>query len=88
MQTAGGEVTIPLPYDPVLGSVVFEWGDPSWVWGDPALAYGTVSSSSVERAKVPIHGTHPWADVAVGYTGAESGRSSIVDVLGFGRNRR
>ncbi len=88
MQTAGGEVTIPLPYDPVLGSVVFEWGDPSWVWGDPALAYGTVSSSSVERAKVPIHGTHPWADVTFRYTGAESGRISIVDVLGFGRNRR
>ena len=88
IQTAGGAIAIPLPYDPLVGSVVFEWGDPSWVWGDSSLSYGESSARSVERAKIPLHGTHPWADVTFSYTGDDSGLISIVDVLGYGRNRR
>lgn len=90
IRTSGGAVTLPLPYDASLLGLSFVWSSSptSWVWGQPGVTYGAGSDNTIERARVPLHGTHPWADVTFSYTGGNSARLSIVDVMGYARRRR
>jgi hypothetical protein len=64
------------------------WDDPSTVWDDPTTVWSVDSAASAERGKFPLHGTNPWTDVAMEYTGDKPIRLSIVDVVGFARQRR
>lgn len=88
IRTDGGDNVIPLPYSVSQVGLDLTWGDPSTTWGAPGTVWGGESTATVERARVPLNGTHPWADVTFTYTGDNSARLSIVDALGFGRGRR
>lgn len=88
VQTSGNGVTYPLPYDPSQFAGSYVWGGTNWVWGTPGVVYGDANTATVERARIPMQGTSPWADVTFTYTGGQSARLSIVDVEGFARRRR
>ena len=86
--TTGGTTTLALPYDDTAMALVLEWGDASTQWGAPGTVWGLDTTPSVERAKVPLNGVHPWVDITVNYTGTSSARLSILDVMGYERRRR
>jgi hypothetical protein len=86
--TAGGTFTVPLPYSVSQSALTLTWGDASTQWGADGTVWGGGATTGIERGRVPLHGVHPWADVTFRYTGDDSARLSIVDVLGFGRGRR
>jgi hypothetical protein len=86
--SAGSEATYSLPFDATSAATVLEWDDPSTMWDAPETSWDAGSITGVERARLPLHGVHPWVDVSFDYTGSDSARLSIVDVIGFGRNRR
>lgn len=80
--------TSPLPFNPSMTGMTQTWGHPSTMWGGNGTAWGGEGAIQIERARVPLHGVYPWVDVTMQYTGDQAGRLSIVDVLGFARNRR
>ena len=78
--------TLP-PAAPVSGTVL-AWDDPSTTWDAPGTVWSETVNDTVEQARFPLHGVNPWVDVSVAYTGNQSIRLSVVDVMGFARGRR
>jgi hypothetical protein len=78
--------TLP-PSAPVSGTVL-AWDDPSTTWDAPGTVWSETVNDTVEQARFPLHGVNPWVDVSVAYTGNQSIRLSVVDVMGFARGRR
>jgi hypothetical protein len=69
-------------------SLSLAWDDPSTVWDDPTTVWSNDAATSAERGRFPLHGVNPWTDVAMEYTGDRPIRLSILDAVGFARNRR
>ena len=86
--TSGGTYTFPLPYDMSMSALTLTWGDASTTWGATGTVWGGASTTNVERARGPLQGVHPWADVSFLYTGTKSSKVAVVDVLGYARRRR
>ena len=86
--SAGSTVTTPLPYSAPAMALTLTWGNGTTTWGAAGTTWGGATAGSIERGRLPMHGTHPWADVTFTYTGDRATRISIVDVVGFNRGRR
>jgi hypothetical protein len=86
--TGDSTFTMPLPFAPQQVGVTLAWDHPSTTWDASGTVWSGPAGGLVERARVPLHGVHPWVDVSLRYTGNQSTRLSVVDVMGFARGRR
>lgn len=87
--TSGGQtITGAIPYDAPMTALTLTWGDPTTTWGAAGTVWGAGAAAGLERARMALHGTAPWCDVTVRYTGDAACRISIIDVMGYARRRR